>query len=191
LGYPAELAFSLSKRMHNIDPSAGAQMLVDGLAKAQGLELDDPRGRALLAAMRSLAGVPRMRSTHPGGFVLGAQPRGDYLAIERTTLGRTILQFDRDDLDVAGVPKFDFLGLGGLTATRLAFDAIEKRTGKRLEMYSLPSDDPATYGMIARGDTVGTFQIESRAQIQSLVLTQPDRLYDLVVQVALIRPGPI
>ncbi|HEX6068207.1 MAG TPA: error-prone DNA polymerase [Longimicrobiaceae bacterium] len=191
LGYPAELAFRLSKRMHGIEPSQGAELLVDGLAKSQGLALDDPRGRALLAAMRSLDGVPRMRSTHPGGFVLGAQPLGDYLAIERTTMGRTILQFDKDDLDVAGVPKFDFLGLGGLTATRLAFDAIEKRTGERLEMYALPPDDPATYEMISRGDTVGTFQIESRAQIQSLVQTKPDRLYDLVVQVALIRPGPI
>lgn len=191
LGYPAELAFRLSKRMHHLSPWDGAQLLVDGLAKAQGLTLDDARGRALLAAMRTLDGVPRLRSTHPGGFVLGAQPLGEYLAIERTTMGRTILQFDKDDLDVAGVPKFDFLGLGGLTATRLAFDAIEQRTGKRLEMYSLPPEDPATYEMIARGDTVGTFQIESRAQIQSLVLTRPERLYDLVVQVALIRPGPI
>ena len=191
LGYPAELAFRLSKRMHRVEPSEGARMLVDGLARSQGLNLDTPRGRALLAAMRALDGVPRMRSTHPGGFVLGAEPLGEFLAIERTTMGRTILQFDKDDLDVAGVPKFDFLGLGGLTATRLAFDAIEQRTGKRLEMYSLPAEDRATYEMIARGDTVGTFQIESRAQIQSLVLTKPEKLYDLVVQVALIRPGPI
>src|SRR5690606_30089637 len=84
-----------------------------------------------------------------------------------------------------------FLGLGGLSVIRLAFDAIEKRTGERLEMYSLPVDDRKTYVMIARGDTVGTFQLESRAQIQSLLHTQPERLYDLVVQVALIRPGPI
>jgi error-prone DNA polymerase len=136
-------------------------------------------------------GLPRMRATHPGGFVLSSGLLGDYLPIEPTTMGRTILQFDKDDLDEIGVPKFDFLGLGGLTAVRLAFDAIQLRTGKPLDLYRLPQDDPETYAMIARGDTLGTFQIESRAQIASLVQTRPERLYDLVVQVALIRPGPI
>ena len=98
---------------------------------------------------------------------------------------------DGDDLDAAGVPKFDFLGLGGLSAVHLAFDAIERRTGEKLALYTLPVDDARTYEMIARGDTVGTFQIESRAQIQSILATKPERLYDIVVQVALIRPGPI
>jgi error-prone DNA polymerase len=191
LGYPAQTVFRLSRQIHRLPPSEGARLLAEGLAREQGLELSDPRGRALLAAMRALDGVPRMRSTHPGGFVLSAEPLGEYMPIEKTTMGRTILHFDKDDLDTVGVPKFDFLGIGGLTATRLAFDAIEARTGTRLEMYDLPQDDAATYEMIARGDTVGTFQIESRAQIQSLVQTRPDRLYDLVVQVALIRPGPI
>lgn len=191
LGYPAQTVFRLSRQIHRLPPSEGARLLAEGLAREQGLELSDPRGRALLSAMRALDGVPRMRSTHPGGFVLSAEPLGEYMPIEKTTMGRTILHFDKDDLDSVGVPKFDFLGIGGLTATRLAFDAIEARTGKRLEMYDLPQDDSATYEMIARGETVGTFQIESRAQIQSLVQTKPDRLYDLVVQVALIRPGPI
>src|SRR5690606_28859046 len=126
-----------------------------------------------------------------GGFVLSSRPLGEYLPIEHTTMGRTIIQFDKDDLDAAGVPKFDFLGLGGLSAVHIAFDAIERRTGRKLELYSLPVDDAKTYEMIARGDTVGTFQIESRAQIGSIVQTKPDRLYDIVVQVALIRPGPI
>ncbi|MDQ3556956.1 MAG: error-prone DNA polymerase, partial [Gemmatimonadota bacterium] len=103
----------------------------------------------------------------------------------------TVLQFDKDDLDAVGVPKFDFLGLGGLSAVRLTFDAIRERTGEELELYDLPQDDPETFEMISRGDTLGTFQIESRAQIQSLVQTRPEKLYDLVVQVALIRPGPI
>jgi error-prone DNA polymerase len=85
--------------------------------------------------------VPRLRSTHPGGFVLSSAPLGDYMPIEHTTMGRTILQFDKDDLDEAGVPKFDFLGLGGLSAIHLSFDAIEKRTGEKLEMYRLPVDD--------------------------------------------------
>jgi error-prone DNA polymerase len=191
LGYPAEFAFRFSKRMHRVEPSDGAQMLVDGLAAEYGLDLEDAKGRAVLAAMRVLDDVPRLRSTHPGGFVLSAEPLGHTMPIEHTTMGRTILQFDKDDLDAAGVPKFDFLGLGGLSAVHLAFDAIEKRTGEKLELYRLPVDDARTYEMIARGDTVGTFQIESRAQIQSILATKPDRLYDIVVQVALIRPGPI
>ena len=106
-------------------------------------------------------------------------------------MGRTIVQFDKDDLDAIGLPKFDFLGLGALAMVRRAFNAIEARTGNKLEMYSLPQDDKPTYDLISRGDTIGTFQIESRAQIASIVHTKPDRLYDIVVQVALIRPGPI
>ncbi|HEX6064521.1 MAG TPA: hypothetical protein VFZ04_09900, partial [Longimicrobiales bacterium] len=145
----------------------------------------------LLAALRSLDDVPRLRSTHPGGFVLSCEPLGNYLPIEHTTMGSTIIQFDKDDLDAAGVPKFDFLGLGGLSAVHLAFDAVQKRTGEKLEMYRIPLDDRKTYEMISHGDTVGTFQIESRAQIQSILNTRPERLYDIVVQVALIRPGPI
>jgi len=191
LGYPVELASNLSKRLRRHHPSEGAAHLEAGLAAQHGLDLDTPRGRALLTALRALDDLPRLRSTHPGGFVISSAPLGDYMPIERTTLGRTIIQFDKDDLDAAGVPKFDFLGLGGLTAIRIAFDAIERRTGRRLELYRLPQDDPKTYEMISRGDVVGTFQIESRAQIQSLLQTRPERLYDLVVQVALIRPGPI
>jgi error-prone DNA polymerase len=192
LGYPAELAFRVSKRLHRWHAGEGAEALEKEVAAQVGLDVvDDPRGRALLAAMRALDDVPRLRATHPGGFVLSSRPLGEYLPIEHTTMGRTIIQFDKDDLDAAGVPKFDFLGLGGLSAVHIAFDAIERRTGRKLELYSLPVDDAKTYEMIARGDTVGTFQIESRAQIGSIVQTKPDRLYDIVVQVALIRPGPI
>jgi error-prone DNA polymerase len=106
-------------------------------------------------------------------------------------MGRTIIQFDKDDLDAVGVPKFDFLGLGALSLVRRAFDMIEARTGTRPEMYKLPPDDEKTYDLIAHGETIGTFQIESRAQIASVLHTKPERLYDIVVQVALIRPGPI
>jgi error-prone DNA polymerase len=191
LGYQAELAFTFSKRLHGAEPSEAAASLQEGLAQEHGLDVAEPRGRALLSALSVLDDVPRLRSTHPGGFVLSCEPLGAYMPIEQTTMGRTILQFDKDDLDAAGVPKFDFLGLGGLSAIHLAFDAIEKRTGETLEMYRLPVDDARTYELIERGDTVGTFQIESRAQIQSILQTKPDRLYDIVVQVALIRPGPI
>jgi error-prone DNA polymerase len=191
LAYPADLAFSLSKRLHHVEPSVAVAELKAGLAEKYGLDLGDSKGRALLSALSVLDDVPRLRSTHPGGFVLSSMPLGEYMPMEHTTMGRTILQFDKDDLDEAGVPKFDFLGLGGLSAIHLSFKAIEKRTGQRLEMYRIPVDDAKTYEMIAQGDTVGTFQIESRAQIQSLLKTKPERLYDIVVQVALIRPGPI
>jgi error-prone DNA polymerase len=191
LGYPAALAFALSKRLHHVEPSAAVDELKAGLAEKHGLDLGDSKGRALLSSLTALDDVPRLRSTHPGGFVLSSAPLGDYMPMEPTTMGRTILQFDKDDLDEAGVPKFDFLGLGGLSAVHIAFNAIEQRTGRKMEMYRIPVDDAKTYEMISRGDTVGTFQIESRAQIQSLLKTRPERLYDVVVQVALIRPGPI
>jgi len=192
LGYPAELAFQVSKRLRGWHAAEGAERLAREVAPKLGLDLEgDPRGRALLTALRALDELPRLRGTHPGGFVLSSRPLGEYLPIERTARGRTIVQFDKDDLDAAGVPKFDFLGLGGLSALHRAFDAIERRTGERLELYRLPTDDRKTFEMIARGDTVGTFQIESRAQIGSILQTKPERLYDLVVQVALIRPGPI
>ncbi|HUG41741.1 MAG TPA: DNA polymerase III subunit alpha [Longimicrobiales bacterium] len=191
LGWPAQTAFNLSKRVHHLEPAAGADELEAGLAARFGVDLARPKGRALLAALRSLDDVPRLRSTHPGGFVLCAEPLGEFMPIEETTMGRTILQFDKDDLDAAGVPKFDFLGLGGLTVIHTAFDSIRARTGRELKLYDLPVDDPKTYEMIGRGETLGTFQIESRAQIQSILQTRPTRLYDIVVQVALIRPGPI
>src|SRR5687767_207066 len=190
-GYPIEMANNLSKRIHWSEPAEGAVYVKEELAPKFGLDLDNQRGRALLAAMAAFEGVPRLRSTHVGGFVLSSAPLGDWMPVEHTTMGRTILQFDKDDLDAVGVPKFDFLGLGALSLVRRAFDMIEVRTGTRPEMYKLPPDDPATYNLIATGETIGTFQIESRAQIASVLHTKPDRLYDIVVQVALIRPGPI
>lgn len=191
LGYPAELAFALSKRVHHDEPSVGAAYIRDELAAKHGLDVTDQRGRALLTAIAGFDGMPRLRGTHVGGFVLSSAPLGHYLPIEQTTMGRTIAQFDKDDLDIVGIPKFDFLGLGGLSLVRRAFDSIERKTGERPEMYRLPYDDAKTYELIQKGETIGTFQIESRAQIASILHTKPDRLYDIVVQVALIRPGPI
>jgi len=190
-GYPVEMATNFSKRLHWSDPAEGAKYIEEILAPKYGLDLDNPRGKATLAAMAAFEGVPRLRSTHVGGFVLSSAPLGDYMPVEHTTMGRTIIQFDKDDLDAVGVPKFDFLGLGALSLVRRAFDMIEARTGTRPEMYKLPPDDEKTYDLIAHGETIGTFQIESRAQIASVLHTKPERLYDIVVQVALIRPGPI
>jgi error-prone DNA polymerase len=191
-GYPAELATSISSRLHRYDPADAAMHMQERYATQAGLDVDSARVRALLRAIAGFEGLPRLRATHVGGFVLSGAPLGDWMPVEQTTMGRTIVQFDKDDLDAVGVPKFDFLGLGGLSMIRRAFDAIEVRTGTRPEMYKLPYDnDPKTYELVSRGDTVGTFQIESRAQISSIVHTRPEHMYDIVVQVALIRPGPI
>ncbi|HYN80519.1 MAG TPA: error-prone DNA polymerase [Gemmatimonadaceae bacterium] len=190
-GYPIEQANDISKRLHYDDPIAGAESVRQTLGPQFGLNVEDPRCRTMLAAMAAFEELPRLRATHVGGFVLSSEPLGDYMPIEHTTMGRTIIQFDKDDLDAVGVPKFDFLGLGALSLVRRAFDMIEVRTGNRPQMYKLPVNDPKTYELIASGETIGTFQIESRAQIASILHTMPDRMYDLVVQVALIRPGPI
>src|SRR5690606_30713620 len=111
LGYSADLSRRLSKRMRWMSPSEGAALLEGGLATAEGLSLTDSRGRALLSAMRHMDDLPRIRSTHPGGFVISSEPLGEHIAIERTGSGWTILQFDKNDLDDAGIPKFDILGL--------------------------------------------------------------------------------
>jgi error-prone DNA polymerase len=190
-GYPMDVATSISKRLHRYDPLDAAVKMQEKYAAQAGLDVASPRVKALLRAIGGFEGLPRLRATHVGGFVLSAEPLGGWLPIEQTNMGRTIVQFDKDDLDAIGVPKFDFLGLGGLAMVRRAFDAIEARTGWRPQMYEIPTDDKPTYDLISAGETVGTFQIESRAQIASIVHTKPEKLYDIVVQVALIRPGPI
>jgi error-prone DNA polymerase len=161
------------------------------VAESRCVDLNNARGRALLTALPAFDGLARLRSTHVGGFVLSGEPLGGYLPVEQTTMGRTIIQYDKDDLDMIGVPKFDFLGLGALAMVRIAYDVIEQRTGTRPQMYDIEDRDPQAYDLIQRGETIGMFQIESRAQINSILHTKPDHLYDIVVQVALIRPGPI
>ncbi len=190
LGFEAEQAFAISKRVHGSEPSECLGEIME-IADRHHVDLNNTRGRALLEALPGFDGLARLRSTHVGGFVLSSAPLGNFLPVEQTTMGRTIVQYDKDDLDMIGVPKFDFLGLGALAMVRIAFDVIEEQTGKRPQMYDFPDRDEKTYALIQRGETIGTFQIESRAQINSILHTKPDHLYDLVVQVALIRPGPI
>jgi error-prone DNA polymerase len=190
LGYSADESFEISKRVHGDDPS-GCVSELPMIAEARGVDISGKRGDALLRALPAFDGLARLRSTHVGGFVMSMNSLGNYLPVEQTTMGRTIVQFDKDDLDMIVVPKFDFLGLGALTMVRIAFDVIEQRTGERPEMYDFEDRDAKAYDLIQRGETIGMFQIESRAQINSILHTKPDHLYDLVVQVALIRPGPI
>jgi error-prone DNA polymerase len=135
---------------------------------------------------------PRHLSIHPGGFLLGHEPVHDIVPIENATLpGRTVIQWDKDDLEDLGLFKVDLLGLGALHQLHLAFDLLRTHHGVELDMASVPIDDKPTYEMICRADTIGTFQIESRAQMSMLPRLKPRKFYDLVIEVSLVRPGPI
>jgi error-prone DNA polymerase len=136
--------------------------------------------------------LPRHLGIHSGGMVMCDRPVVEVCPVEWARMeGRTVLQWDKDDCADAGLVKFDLLGLGMLTAIRYAFEAVAERTGERLALHSLPDEDPAVYDLLCAADTVGVFQVESRAQMATLPRLQPRRFYDIVVEVALIRPGPI
>jgi error-prone DNA polymerase len=135
---------------------------------------------------------PRHLSIHPGGFLLGHEPVHDIVPIENAAMpGRTVIQWDKDDLEDAGLFKVDLLGLGALHQLHLAFDLLRSHRGRDYTMATIPAEDAATYDMICTADTIGTFQIESRAQMAMLPRLQPKKFYDLVIEVSLVRPGPI
>jgi error-prone DNA polymerase len=135
---------------------------------------------------------PRHLSIHPGGFLLGHEPVHDLVPIENASMpGRTVIQWDKDDLEDLALFKVDLLGLGALHQLHLALDLLRNHRGIDLSMATIPAEDPATYDMICTADTVGTFQIESRAQMSMLPRLRPRTFYDLVVEVSLVRPGPI
>ena len=191
LGYPAEQTFEISKRVHGDDP-ARLDAVREVAVIAEGSTWRTSGGRALLMERCEAFDGLCETAVDPRRWLrpLGA-PLGNYLPVEQTTMGRTIVQFDKDDLDMIGVPKFDFLGLGALSMVRIAFDAIERTPASGRRCTRSRWTDAKTYDLIQTGETIGTFQIESRAQINSILHTKPDHLYDIVVQVALIRPGPI
>lgn len=137
--------------------------------------------------------LPRHLGIHSGGMVMCDRPVIEVVPVEWARMeGRTVLQWDKEDCADAGLVKFDLLGLGMLTAIRYAFEFIEEHTGKRYEMHDLSDDsDPLVYDLLCAADTVGVFQVESRAQMATLPRLQPRTFYDIVVEVALIRPGPI
>ncbi len=170
---------------------AAARLAAGGLERA-GLDPRGPRAKALLRLVRGLLGKPRHRGIHVGGFVLSARPLCEVVPIEPASMaGRTVIQWDKDDLPPLGIVKIDLLGLGMLTVLADGMARARETRGAALELHGFPPDDPATFAMIREADTVGIFQIESRAQMNTLPQTRPERFYDLVVQVALIRPGPI
>ncbi len=161
-------------------------------AEELNLNLADRRLRLTLQLARELIGFPRQLGTHPGGFVLTQDRLDDLVPIEPAAMAdRQVIEWDKDDIDALKFMKVDVLGLGMLGCMRRSFELLEQHHGIAMDIATIPAEDPATYAMIRKADTLGTFQIESRAQMSMLPRLKPTTFYDLVVQVAIVRPGPI
>ena len=157
-----------------------------------GLDPDSPVIKRLLWLVRQLIGFPRHLSQHVGGFVIANGPLAELVPVENASMDdRTVIQWEKNDLEDLGLLKVDVLGLGMLTAIRRSFDLIEAYSGRKYTLATVPAEDPRVYDMICDGDTMGVFQIESRAQMAMLPRLKPRCYYDLVIEVAIIRPGPI
>lgn len=162
------------------------------LLEQAGLERQKPAHRLLIQLVSQLLDFPRHLSIHPGGFLLGHQPVSQLVPIENATMeGRTVIQWDKYDVEELGLFKVDLLGLGALSHLDRAFRLLQQHRGVELCLATLPEDDTQTYDMLGTGNSVGVFQIESRAQMAMLPRMKPRCYYDLVIEVAIIRPGPI
>ncbi|HEX9786482.1 MAG TPA: error-prone DNA polymerase, partial [Candidatus Binatia bacterium] len=167
----------------NVRPEALEQM---------GLDVSGGLHEHLLDLTNEVLDFPRHLSIHPGGFLLGHEPVHDLVPIENATMpDRTVIQWDKNDVEDLGLFKVDLLGLGGLTQLDLCFKLLREQRGFDLSIATMPPDDAATYDMICKSDTVGVFQIESRAQMAMLPRLRPKNFYDLVIEVSIVRPGPI
>ncbi|GAA0294544.1 error-prone DNA polymerase [Sphingomonas oligophenolica] len=161
-------------------------------AEEMNLDLGDRRLALTLDLARTLINTPRHLSQHPGGFVLTRDRLDELVPIEPAAMDdRQVIEWDKDDIDLLGFMKVDVLALGMLSCMRRAFEFLENDKGTRHDLATIPAEDPATYAMIRKADTLGVFQIESRAQMASIPLMAPRTFYDLVIQVAIVRPGPI
>jgi error-prone DNA polymerase len=157
-----------------------------------GFDAASPVMRQLFELVTTLLGFPRHLSQHTGGFVISRGPLSQLVPVENAAMPeRTVIEWDKDDLDALGLLKVDVLALGMLSAIRRALDLLSTRRGEAFAMTDIPAEDAAVYDMICHGDTVGVFQIESRAQMSMLPRLRPINYYDLVIEVAIVRPGPI
>lgn len=184
--------------LETVDAIAKGQMWFDGKGLRMerfdelGIASDTIAVRQLLELTDQLIGFPRHLSQHTGGFVLTKGALSRMVPVENASMpDRTVIEWDKDDLDAAGLLKVDVLALGMLSAIRRALDFISERRGFEFTMQDIPAEDAPTYDMICRADTIGVFQIESRAQMSMLPRLKPRCFYDLVIQVAIVRPGPI
>jgi error-prone DNA polymerase len=188
LGLSLDQVDLLSKSMSWWDDrEALKKRLVEG-----GFDLDNRVIQDVIALTQELIGFPRHLSQHPGGFVIDNRRLSRLVPVENATMkDRTVIQWDKDDLDAMGLLKVDVLGLGMLSCIRRALDLVKGYRGAKMEMQDIPAEDPRVYEMIQRADTIGVFQIESRAQMSMLPRLKPKEFYDLVIEVAIVRPGPI
>jgi error-prone DNA polymerase len=193
LGKALGLPFGELERLARVT-EGNPKRVQEEIAKLPGGEgrLRSPRWQALGELSSEIAGLPRHISQHPGGMVISSRPLVELVPVQPAAMaGRQICQWDKDSCADAGFLKIDLLGLGMLSAVEDCVVQIADLRGKTIDLSRIPLDDPAVYEEIQRANTVGTFQIESRAQMQSLLRTRPENLDDLTVQVALVRPGPI
>jgi error-prone DNA polymerase len=168
------------------------ETLMDERLREAGFDPGSPVIRRVLRLTREVLDRPRHLSQHVGGFVIADAPLSTLVPVENAAMPeRTIIQWDKDDLDALGLLKVDCLALGMLTALRKCLDLLRQHRRRDLTLATIPPEDPATYAMLQRADTVGVFQIESRAQMAMLPRLKPRSFYDLVIEVAIVRPGPI
>ena len=164
----------------------------DERVREAGLDPKNPMIRRAMFLTRELIGFPRHLSQHVGGFVLTHGPLVETVPIGNAAMeDRTFIEWDKDDIDALKIMKVDVLALGMLTCIRKAFDMIEEHKGQQYDLASVPQDDPAVYDMLCEADSLGVFQVESRAQMNMLPRLRPRSFYDLVIEVAIVRPGPI
>lgn len=188
LGLPGDLVGALSRSLAYWDDDSRLQEQL----QRQGLALDGKLAQQLLQLVNEIEDMPRHLSQHVGGFVISDPPLSALVPIENAVMpGRTILQWDKDDLDALGILKIDCLALGMLSALRRALQLASAFRGKAMALATIPAGDAATYDMLCRGGSMGVFQVESRAQMSLLPRLKPRHFADLVIEVALIRPGPL
>ncbi|KDU95543.1 DNA polymerase [Komagataeibacter rhaeticus AF1] len=187
MGLPEDLIRTLSSQIWGW----GRKLDEDALDET-GIDLSDRRIRLTLDLARCLIGMPRHLSQHPGGFVLTHDRLDELVPIEPAAMdARQIIEWDKDDIDVLKFMKVDVLALGMLTCMKKGLDLLAEHKGQHYTLQTIPAEDPRTYAMIRKADTIGVFQIESRAQMSMLPRLRPRVFYDLVIEVAIVRPGPI
>ena len=164
----------------------------DARATDAGLDLSDPHFKRTVKLAEQLVGMPRHLSQHVGGFILTERPLTETVPIGNGAMAdRTFIEWDKDDIDELGILKIDVLALGMLTCIRKCFDLVQHHHGERWSLATIPQEVPEVYDMLCRGDSLGVFQVESRAQMNMLPRLKPRCFYDLVIEVAIVRPGPI
>lgn len=176
----------------SVDHSPRFQDVLSDRFQAVGFDATSQIGRRLVTLVDQLLGFPRHLSQHVGGMIITKGPLCEMVPIENAAMpDRTVVEWDKDDLGVLGILKVDCLALGMLTAIRKSFDLIRQHTGHQWTLATLPAEDAGVYQMLCRAESIGVFQVESRAQMSMLPRLRPERFYDLVIEVAIVRPGPI